>query len=222
MSRPMTMSARSTHQSMTKKWLMAVKPRLEKPWPTADPPWRDMSMSAWPSIRPTRPNSACGPGILDQARPQEQPEQDRQAEDHQGAAHELGQGELPPHEHGQDDAELDDEVGRGELEGHRRGEVAALAEHRPGQCHGRVRAGRRGRSEPGGHRQALGRIVRQQAHHLPLRHHRLDGRRQHEAEHQRPQDLPPHGHRHAQGMGDRAPDVQGQPPRRVRRWCRSA
>ena len=59
-------------------------------------------------------------------------------------------GELPAHQQGQDDAELDDEVGGGDLEGHRRGEVRALAEQRAGQRHGGVGARRRRGAQPGG------------------------------------------------------------------------
>src|SRR6266511_1726312 len=75
-----------------------------------------MSISAWPSIRPTTP--------------QEEPKNGRQEHDHQRPADELAQRELPAENEGHDDPELDDQVRRGELECHRGGEVRALADHR--------------------------------------------------------------------------------------------
>ena len=58
-------------------------------------------------------------------------------------------GELPRQQERQDDAQFDDQVGRGDLEGHRRGEVRTLQEQRARQRHRRVRAGRRGGTQPG-------------------------------------------------------------------------
>ncbi len=86
------------------------------------------------------PNVGLGSGRLKKALTQKEAEEDGQQHDHDGAADELGQGELPSDEQGQDDAQLDDQVGRGDLEGHGGREARPLPEQRPGQGHRRVGA----------------------------------------------------------------------------------
>ena len=113
-------------------------------------PWTHMSISAWPSIEPD-----AGPCRPARAPPRpgcwvrKRAEQQREEDDHQRAADELAERELPAEQQRHDDPELDDEVGRGELERHRRGEVGALAEERPRERDGGVGAAttrpRRGR-----------------------------------------------------------------------------
>ena len=46
-------------------------------------------------------------------------------------------------------------------------------------------------------------VVGQQAAHLAMRYDRLHDARKRKAEDQRPQDFPPHGERHAQGLKQR-------------------
>ena len=116
--------------------------------------WTDMSIAAWPSIEPARPRSACCARLAEQSRPQGQPEQHREDDDHDRTADELGRGELPAHQQREDDAELDDEIRRSDLERHRRGEVGALAKQRAGQRDRGVRARRRRGTQAGGDRQA--------------------------------------------------------------------
>ena len=142
--------------------------------------------------RPASPLSACSRAASRIRRAQEQPEQHGQDQDHQRAADELGEGELPAHQQRQDDPHLDDEVGGGDLEGHRRREVRALAEQRPGQRHRRVgaRAGRR--AQAGRHRQRLGRSSPIQRLDRLLAHDGLDRAGQEEPQDQRPEDLPAH------------------------------
>src|SRR5919197_2254577 len=59
-SRPPTMSIQIAAQSMTKYPAVAVKPSGERRRCHSEPlAWTDMSISAWPSIRPSTPRSAC-------------------------------------------------------------------------------------------------------------------------------------------------------------------
>src|SRR5262249_10024989 len=131
------------------------------------------------------------------------PEQQREDHDHEDPPNELGRGELPGDQDGEQDAELDHEVRRGELEGHRRGEVGAAAEERSCEGDGRVGA-RRGRcAEAARDRERAGRVVGEEARDLALRDDRLDDAREREAEDQRPQDDPRHAGRDRQGVCDR-------------------
>ena len=90
--------------------------------------------------------------------------------------------------------------------------------------------------ESGLHRERARRVVREQAPHLGLRHDRLHGAREREAEDQRPEDLPEHPERERERLpelvphhrrstllrikesppGNRAPDGRPHHPRR--RW----
>nr|WP_253190832.1 hypothetical protein [Arthrobacter sp. SRS-W-1-2016] len=98
-------------------------------------------------------------GVVEDASAHPPPESERDGNDHHGSADEFGQGELPAHHHGQDDAQLDDEVGGGDFKGHRRGEMRALAEQGPRQGHRGVgaRRGRRPKARCGS--QGPGRII---------------------------------------------------------------
>ena len=64
----------------------------------------------------------------DKPRCEHEPANQRESHDHDRATYELGQCELPAHEHEQHDAELHDEVRRREHEDHRGREVGALLE----------------------------------------------------------------------------------------------
>jgi hypothetical protein len=109
-----------------------------------------MSMAAWPSIvhggvafhGPGQALAGLLAGGLDQAVTDEQPERDSHEHDHDRAADEFRQGELPGDQQRQDDAQLDHQVGAGDLEGHRGGEAGALAEQGTGQRHRRIGARR--------------------------------------------------------------------------------
>lgn len=127
MSRPITRSRRIAAHSMTNTWLVEVNPSRENKRRARDPSrCTDVSIAACPSIG----DSAFGllAGLTQERVAQEQPEQDCQHDDHDGPADELRCGELPAHQQGEDDAELDDEVGGSDLEGHRGGEVRAFTE----------------------------------------------------------------------------------------------
>src|SRR6266550_3253806 len=80
MSKPPAISFHTASKSMTKYWLVAVKPFFDVMRCQNEPSVRLMSISAWPSIFPFRPLSA----------------------------HELGGGKLPPHQHNDDDGQLGD------------------------------------------------------------------------------------------------------------------
>ncbi len=135
-----------------------------EPPPKASPsPCTDMSIAAWPSIDPASPRSACSRAASMMRERTNSRNSTASTHDHERAADELGGGELPAHQQGQDDAELDDQVGRGDLEGHRRGEVRALAEQRPGQRHRRVRARRRRGTQTGRDRKGAGPVVAEQS-----------------------------------------------------------
>lgn len=68
------------------------------------------------------------PGGVDEPGADEQPEQHGQDKDHYWTANELGGGELPAHQQGQDDAQLHHEVGGTDLERHSGSEVGPFAE----------------------------------------------------------------------------------------------
>ena len=121
-----------------------------------------MSIAAWPSMDPASPLSACSRAASISRWRTNSRNSTRQQHDHDRAADELGQGELPGDQQRQDDAELDDQVGAGDLEGHRGGEAGALAEQRAGQRHGGVGARRRRRAEAGGHGQRLRPVIAEQ------------------------------------------------------------
>ena len=68
--------SRREAQSITKRWLTAVKPRpLKSRGKNEPPPSTLMSIAAWPSMRPSAPRSACSRAML------HEPRRERQAED---------------------------------------------------------------------------------------------------------------------------------------------
>ena len=156
--------------------------------------------------RADKPAFRLAPGLLEQGGRQQGPEQEREQDDHQRTAHELGHGELPSDEQGQDDPELDHEVGRGELEGHGRGEVGALAEDRASEGDRGVRAGGGGGAKPARDGQGARGVVGQQPCHLGLGDDGLDDGREGKPDDQCPQDLPEHPEGDAEGVDDPAAD----------------
>ena len=128
--------------------------------------------------------------------------------DQHDPADELGQRELPAEEDPEHDPELEDEVRRRELEGHRRGEARALLEHRLRDRDRRVAARRRGRAEPGRERRSCaGRAPPRALCIRDARHPGLHHRREQEAEHERPADLPRHLARVRQPLSDQVEDM---------------
>ena len=102
-------------------------------------------------------------------------------------------GELPGEQQRQDDAELDDQVGAGDLEGHRGGEAGAACGTATGPAPPRRRSRRtRPRRAPEAMASVSGPVIAQQPDDGLAADHRLDHRRQREAEDQRPGDLPGH------------------------------
>jgi hypothetical protein len=137
---------------------------------------------------------------------EEEAEQQREDKDHQRAADELSERELPAHEQREDDAHLDHEVGARDLERHRCGEVRTLAEQRAGQRDRRVRArARRGTQAGGDGERARPRVAHQTGDRV-LVHNRFDRGGQEEPEDQGPADLP----RHRPGEGKRMPESMEQ------------
>jgi hypothetical protein len=61
-----------------------------------------MSIAAWPSIDPGQASAGLVAGLAQQPVPQQDSEQQRNDHDHERTADELGQGELPAHEQGED------------------------------------------------------------------------------------------------------------------------
>ena len=162
-----------------------------------------MSISAWPSIDPSRPFSACALASSSSRGLRKSRKATTISTIISGPPTNSPATNSQPEQEADDDAELEDEVRRGELERHRRREVRALAEQRAGERDRRVGA-RRGRGAEGGR---LGhgarRVVREQPLHLLLGHDRLHDRGEREAQDQRPEDLP----RHAAGEGERVQDL---------------
>ena len=131
------------------------------------------------------------------------------SDDHDRAADELGQGELPAQQQRHDDAQLDDEVGRGDLEGHRRGEVAPLRNSDRASATAAYEHDDEAAPRPGRQRQRARPVVAEQPDDRLPPDHRLHHRRQREPQDQRPEDLPGHRAGHGQGVTDR-----------VKRWHR--
>ena len=185
---------------MTKLWLTEVKPAgLVKPAAEAGLAGDTHVHRRVTLHRPGERPVGLGARLVEQPPGEEAPEHQRDADDHQRAADELGQGELPAEQQGQDQPEFDDEVRAGELERDRGGEVGALAKQRAGQGDGGVGARRRRGAQAGRDGEAARGVVGQQSHDRRLAHERLDRGREGEAEDQRPGDLP--GHR--SGAGER-------------------
>ena len=118
---------------------------------------------------------------LDHPRPKEHTEQDGEDHDHDHAADELGERELPSDENDEKDAELDHEVRRREFERHRRGEVGAFAEQRACERYRGVRARRRCCAQRRGDGETTRRVVREKPAHLGFRHDGLNDGRQGES-----------------------------------------
>ena len=115
MSRPMTRSRMTAAHSMTKHVRDRGEARAGEAAAAQNGPSADGHVHGGVAFH--RPGDAAL-GLLAAPRQQpfaqQQPEQHREQHDHQRAADELGQGELPAHQEGQDHAELDHQVGRGD------------------------------------------------------------------------------------------------------------
>src|SRR5262245_33135864 len=140
--------------------------------------------------------------LVDEAALEEDAKCDRDEDDHQRAADELAEHELPAEQQRDHDPELEYEVRGGDLERNRRREIGTTAKERARKGNRGVGAGGRGGAEAGGDGQRPGRVVRKQTAHLALRHHRLHGSREGEAEDQCPEDLPEHPERERQRIDD--------------------
>ena len=138
--------------------------------------------------------------LLDEALAQEQAEEHRNEDDHDRPAYELPQSELPAHEQGQDDAELNHQVGGGDLEGHCGGEAGALAEQRAREGHRGIRTRGAGRTQGRRDRQGLRPVVTQQPDDGLAPDHSLDDGGKGEAQNEGPEDLPGHRAGQAEGM----------------------
>jgi len=123
---------------------------------------------------------------------QHDPEHQRDEHDHDRAADELGESELPAQQKEHDDAKLKDKVGRGDLERHGRSEVRTLAKQRTRKRHCCIGARRGSHPEPGCSHDGPGPIIAQEPNHGGASHHRLDDGRESEPEDECPQDLPGH------------------------------
>ena len=97
-----------------------------------------MSIAACPSMRPAIPRSACARASSTRSGVMQTRKQQHEQHDHDRAADELGQRELPADQHPQDDTKFQHQIGRGELERHGSDEIAALAEDRPRQRDGGI------------------------------------------------------------------------------------
>ena len=93
------MSRMTAAHSMTKMWLTEVKPvgRAQPPPEAALAAATLMSMAAWPSIDPATPLSACCRAASTSRWRRTAGTATASSDDHDRAADELGQGELPAH-----------------------------------------------------------------------------------------------------------------------------
>ena len=124
------------------------------------------------------------------------------SDDHHDPAEVLRERELPADQDPQHEPELPHEVGRGELEGERGGRARALLEQALGDRDRRVGA-RRGRgAEAGRPRRPGARPSRSATLDALARDPRLHDRRDREAEHERPPDLPRHQERVLEAVPD--------------------
>ena len=138
---------------------------------------------------------------------EEASEDEREDDDHERPADELGQRELPAEQDSHHDPELDHEVGGGELEHHRRGEVGAAAKDGARHRHGRVGAGGARGAKPASDPERTRGVVREETAHLLLGDDSLHRRRNCEAEDQRPEDFPEHPEGEAERIAEFGHDV---------------
>ena len=153
-----------------------------------------------------------GAGLLLQPRRDEAAQQQRHQRDHDDAADELGERELPADQHPEDEAELPDQVGRGELEGERGDRRGALCEERAGDRDRRVGAGGGGGAEPGRLRDRAEAVPGEAAFDPLARHPGLDDAGDREADHQRPPDLVGHQEGLFEPLADLLEDARPQRP----------
>jgi hypothetical protein len=145
--------------------------------------------------------------LSDEAGTQQCTKEQRQDDDHHRAADELGRGELPAENQGQDDPEFDDQIGAADLECHRGREVRTLAKQRAGQCHRGVRAGRARRAQTGGDCERLGSVVAEQSSDGLSANQRLHHGRECEAEDEGPEDFPRHRAGQLKGVSQSVQDI---------------
>ena len=121
-------------------------------------------------------------------------------------------GELPAHQHDEDDAELEHQVGRGEHEDRRGHEVRTFDEQRLRHGRRRVRAGRRDHAVAAGPGDRGGPVVAHLLLHRLPGDERLDGPGEAEAQDQRPQGLPEHEEALAEAAADVGEHGDGSRP----------
>ena len=205
----MTRSRSTAAHSMTKLWLTDGEARRD--WPAGatklpSPVHAHVHRRVAFHRTGDRPRQPARAALEEPLRVRKRRNSSATQHDHQRAADELGEGELPADQQRQDQPELDDEVGGGELERHRRGEVGALAEQRSGQRDRCVGAGRRRGAEARSRSARLrGRSSGSNRGDRGLADERLDDRGQREPEDQRPGHLPRHRAGFDQGVQGRVP-----------------
>ena len=163
------------------------------------------AMAAGPGRRGVGVEPVTGlgdPALRDHPR-HHQPEQD----DHDRAADELGQRELPADQQPQHDPELHDQVRGGDHEHHRRGEIRPAREQALRQ-RGRG-VGARGADHPEERRLAQRRrpVITEGVAHLGAGHECLHRTGQPEAQHQGPERLPEHEERLVEPATDATEEI---------------
>ena len=207
--RPIAMSRRTAAHSITNTWDGGGEPRRRAQLAPHRAVASDGHVHFRVALHRAEPPAV---GLLarlaDEPAGQEQPEEQSEEDDHQRAADELAERELPAEHDRHQDPELDDEVRRGELEDDRGGEVGALAEERARKCDRRIRARRRRDSQRARSCERARRIVGHQPLDALLRHECLHDRREQEPENERPEDLPGHPEREAERTPELVRDVE--------------
>jgi hypothetical protein len=110
--------------------------------------------------------------------------------------------ELPAEEDPEDDSDLEDEVRRGELEGHGCREARALLEHRLGDRHRRVAAGRRRRAQARREQQRAKAAAAKRMLHPLAWYPRLHDAREKDAKDERPPHFPRPSGRRSRTLAD--------------------
>src|SRR6202790_5109153 len=201
--RPPAMSSHTEAQSITKEWLIAVNPCSEVMRCQRLPsPQTDISISAWPSIRPAMPLSACRLASSSRSRVRNRRNSTTNSATISGAPMNSASVNCQPKNTSMMMASSTTRLVEAISNAIAAVKWAPLAEQRAGNRDRRIGARRRGCPQRERGRNGTRPVVGQQAGHFPMRNHRLHYRRQCEAENERPQDLPSHGERHAEGAQD--------------------
>src|SRR6202790_2904825 len=165
-------------------------------------PPTDISISAWPSIRPAMPLSACRLASSSRSRVRNRRDSTTNSATISGAPMKSGSANCQPKNTSMMMASSTTRLVEAISNAIAAVKWAPLAEQRAGNRDRRIGARRRGCPQRERGRNGTRPVVGQQAAHFPMRNHRLHYRRQCEAENERPQDFPSHGERHAEGAQD--------------------